>query len=130
MEGKHTATPEYEVHQGLDYIVVLGPDDTTDSPTAEFYELDVAQKFVRACNAHDDLVKALQAMEMAMLGYVHQNDITKAALAKCRAALAKAGAQTPRFEETFCSQCGDGFGPGDSGFSHCTDHASLSAREA
>lgn len=27
-----------------------------------------------------------------------------------------------RFQETFCSQCGHGFGPGDSGFSHCSDH--------
>lgn len=30
--------------------------------------------------------------------------------------------RTPRFAETFCSQCGKAFGPGDSGFSHCTDH--------
>lgn len=28
----------------------------------------------------------------------------------------------PKFKETFCSQCGGKFGPGDSGFSHCTDH--------
>lgn len=28
-----------------------------------------------------------------------------------------------RFQETFCSQCGGAFGPGDSGFSHCVDHA-------
>lgn len=27
-----------------------------------------------------------------------------------------------RFEETFCSQCGRGFGPGDEGYSHCADH--------
>lgn len=29
----------------------------------------------------------------------------------------------PRFQETFCSQCGGKFGPGDSGFSHCDQHA-------
>jgi hypothetical protein len=29
----------------------------------------------------------------------------------------------PRFEKTFCSQCGEEFGPGDSGFSHCDQHA-------
>jgi hypothetical protein len=29
----------------------------------------------------------------------------------------------PRFAETFCSQCGDSFGPGDSGYSHCHDHS-------
>jgi len=28
----------------------------------------------------------------------------------------------PRFDETFCSQCGQGFGPGNHGFSHCDDH--------
>lgn len=29
----------------------------------------------------------------------------------------------PRFAQTYCSQCGGEFGPGDSGFSHCSDHA-------
>jgi hypothetical protein len=28
----------------------------------------------------------------------------------------------PRFPQTSCSQCGGEFGPGDSGFSHCSDH--------
>lgn len=30
---------------------------------------------------------------------------------------------TPRFANVSCSQCGNDFGPGDSGFSHCADHA-------
>lgn len=30
----------------------------------------------------------------------------------------------PRFSHTYCSQCGDEFGPGDEGYSHCADHAS------
>lgn len=29
---------------------------------------------------------------------------------------------TPRFARTYCSQCGGEFGPGNSGFSHCSDH--------
>ena len=29
---------------------------------------------------------------------------------------------TPRFEETFCSQCGKALGPGDNGASHCANH--------
>lgn len=29
-----------------------------------------------------------------------------------------------RFQKTYCSQCGGEFGPGDSGFSHCDQHAS------
>lgn len=28
----------------------------------------------------------------------------------------------PRFEKTYCSQCGAEFGPGDHGFSHCDEH--------
>jgi hypothetical protein len=33
----------------------------------------------------------------------------------------------PKFNETFCSQCGEAFGPGDSGYSHCQDHNPPSA---
>jgi hypothetical protein len=29
---------------------------------------------------------------------------------------------TAKFQETFCSQCGNKFGPGDAGYSHCIDH--------
>lgn len=28
-----------------------------------------------------------------------------------------------KFQNVYCSQCGQGFGPGDSGFSHCQDHS-------
>lgn len=28
----------------------------------------------------------------------------------------------PRFERTYCSQCGGEFGPGDHGFSRCSSH--------
>lgn len=31
-------------------------------------------------------------------------------------------ASKPRFAHTYCSQCGGEFGPGDEGFSHCSDH--------
>ncbi|MDR3100785.1 MAG: hypothetical protein LBV73_27445 [Paraburkholderia sp.] len=31
--------------------------------------------------------------------------------------------EAPRFTETECSKCGQKFGPGDSGFSACSDHA-------
>jgi hypothetical protein len=30
-----------------------------------------------------------------------------------------------RFPETYCSQCGGQFGPGDHGYSHCENHAGL-----
>ena len=29
---------------------------------------------------------------------------------------------TPKFYKTYCSQCGQEFGPGDHGYSHCIDH--------
>lgn len=38
----------------------------------------------------------------------------------------------PRFPITGCSQCGQAFGPGNSGFSHCKHHKGmrpLTARE-
>lgn len=28
----------------------------------------------------------------------------------------------PKFDKTYCSQCGREFGPGDHGYSHCIDH--------
>lgn len=33
--------------------------------------------------------------------------------------------KSPKYTETFCSQCGGAFGPGDSGFSHCDQHQGL-----
>jgi hypothetical protein len=31
----------------------------------------------------------------------------------------------PRFADVGCSSCGQSFGPGDSGFSHCEHHKGL-----
>jgi len=31
----------------------------------------------------------------------------------------------PRFDDVSCSSCGEGFGPGDNGFSHCESHAGM-----
>ena len=36
---------------------------------------------------------------------------------------------TPRFERTFCSQCGREFGPGASGYSECKSHKKRSLRD-
>jgi hypothetical protein len=30
--------------------------------------------------------------------------------------------EKPKFDKTYCSQCGREFGPGDHGYSHCKDH--------
>ncbi|MBR8409800.1 hypothetical protein [Burkholderia cenocepacia] len=34
----------------------------------------------------------------------------------------------PRFSNVRCSSCGQAFGPGDAGFSHCADHADRRVR--
>lgn len=39
-------------------------------------------------------------------------------------------APAAKFERTACSCCGLGFGPGDSGFSHCDQHVNLAPAEA
>jgi hypothetical protein len=35
-----------------------------------------------------------------------------------------------KFEETFCSQCGQAFGPGDSGYSHCDQHKDVAGSDS
>ena len=50
----------------------------------------------------------------------------EAAIADLHRALANRG---PRFPVVACSQCGAAFGPGDSGYSHCYDHAGAVAMD-
>jgi len=33
--------------------------------------------------------------------------------------------KTYKFPDVYCSNCGQAFGPGDNGFSHCENHAGL-----
>jgi hypothetical protein len=37
---------------------------------------------------------------------------------------------TPRFQQTYCSQCGKELGPGDEGVSRCYDHTKVTAQPA
>ena len=53
----------------------------------------------------------------------HTTDIV--AKITARQALVTIGAITPRFPNVSCSQCHQECGPGESGFSHCRDHASM-----
>jgi hypothetical protein len=39
--------------------------------------------------------------------------------------LARRGLKRPRYDKTFCSNCGREFGPGDHGFSHCDSHEGI-----
>ena len=36
----------------------------------------------------------------------------------------------PRFDKTYCSGCGNEFGPGDHGYSSCSDHDPVGGRDA
>ncbi|HDV8348800.1 TPA: hypothetical protein RKT01_000536 [Burkholderia vietnamiensis] len=48
-------------------------------------------------------------------------DVLKAEIAR-RIAAADLAGSVPSFDNVGCSQCGRRFGPGNAGFSHCTDH--------
>ena len=37
---------------------------------------------------------------------------------------------SPKFANVYCSQCGQAFGPGDHGYSHCVDHSHRFGRSA
>lgn len=50
----------------------------------------IKAKDAGAVDAAPELLAALQSAEMALIGYIHQNDITRSALVKCRAAILKA----------------------------------------
>lgn len=43
--------------------------------------------------------------------------------------IAEAAIASPRFDKTYCSQCGGEFGPGNHGYSHCEDHKTSPTRE-
>jgi len=49
--------------------------------------------------------------------------IVRGELAKNAADATTYAEPTPMFANTSCSQCGQSFGPGDHGFSHCSSHA-------
>lgn len=59
--------------------------------------------------------------------YVHYNTQWAWEAWQARAALGVAACVAPRFDKTYCSQCGGEFGPGDQGYSHCKDHANRPA---
>ena len=50
-------------------------------------EMDANARLIAAA---PELLEALQSVEMALIGYTHQNDITRTALSKARAVIAKA----------------------------------------
>ena len=54
-------------------------------------------------------------------GYLRQLSIAISLIQECT--------RKPKFEVTHCSQCGQEFGPGDYGFSHCDSHKNMVGKE-
>lgn len=53
-------------------------------------DVETSEDDARLIAAAPELLEALQSAEMALIGYIHQNDITRNALQKIRAAVTKA----------------------------------------
>lgn len=84
-------TKKYKVHEGDD-VVVLGPDDTTDNATATFRNADDARKFVKAANAHSELVSAARAVHRSAVPLDDEGtsfSISRKAIEKTTAVLVK-----------------------------------------
>lgn len=105
MSAQHTATPQWEI-DGKDGKAVLIVDANTDPDAMEqngirVYGPDrekIAADVIRACNAHDDLVKALQEAKQHLEyigygdGFERSGAIESKLPEQIAAALAKAGA--------------------------------------
>lgn len=63
------------------------------------------------------LVVAREAIDLALLA--------DANIRSQKATMLERHVAPPKFAKTYCSQCGGEFGPGDHGYSHCTDHKGL-----
>lgn len=81
---------------------------------------------------HDELIEALRGM-IELIDHLHaypkanpreffflRDGGEHGNIHAARAALAK---HAPKFLNVSCSQCGQDFGPGDHGYSHCSNHA-------
>jgi hypothetical protein len=95
----HTATPWAVEDNGNEYWPDINAKDADgDSVTIATVGRANAEFIVRACNAHDDLVKALQELVASADMIVCREtqatleDCDKTLIADARAALAKAGA--------------------------------------
>ncbi len=82
--------------------------------------------FAKACIEHEREGCA-SVCENQTEGFAATSVWDEAALSCARAIRAReVGAdgtvRAPKFANVFCSQCGQEFGPGDHGFSHCENH--------
>ncbi len=111
MSAGHTATPwvyrkvktsigfayrvgAEEIVNGTHGATVLYDDNTILNPHASGVQEANAEFIVRACNSHDDLVKALKLCAAVCSGEtMNKNGLIKA-LEAARSALAKAGIQS------------------------------------
>lgn len=85
-------------------------------PVQSFDARDWAAAFCKQFPAMDEATMTAWFANALMRGYDQKAQEVKAEAAGADAT------KKPRFENTSCSQCGQEFGPGDSGFSHCSSH--------
>jgi hypothetical protein len=93
--SKHTPTPWKHVHYDETFFTIETMDGNVQ--TAEAYSEEDAAFIVQACNAHDDLVAALQKVIACLRGTAEIGrrataNMTEQAYNAALAALAKAGA--------------------------------------
>lgn len=90
--------------------------------------LDLHEKALRAAEGGTD--KAEEWVKLRA-DYVSVSSTGAAVMAAAlQDLLAERDAPMSKFVKTYCSQCGGEFGPGDSGYSHCSDHWSPGVQRA
>lgn len=77
-----------------------------------------------ACYIHDIVTKLNERMRREMDDQGLLDEFIAVDLSRLDALIL----EFPRFHNVVCSQCGQSFGPGDAGFSHCSDHAGRPGR--
>ena len=87
---------------------------------------DMLEATQRSLLEHMARIKQLEAAAKWLIkvnGTPERNmELVQLAWEKLREVTETAGGSKPRFEETWCSQCGQPQGPGDSGYSQCKEH--------
>jgi hypothetical protein len=106
--------------------------DTVRTQAAEEVHRQLETEWLREYATHAPITYDDARQFLTSLGHPFTADDTMRMLAEMRRKYAEtmlAAMKAPRFPMVHCSQCGKGFGPGDSGFSHCKDHQHLKVVE-
>lgn len=68
-------TEAWSLHEGEDYIVVLGGDyNTTENPIARCHDLEHAERIISAVNEHDALLSEVAELREALVQAASDQD--------------------------------------------------------